>query len=161
MGVPREDLLQMTRALKRGLADVKAIRKALDRQVSKPISFLEALHLDATEAQALRGDSTTPDPLQDRPLLESLHTMLLEGEHLTSSEWEKFMASLTRPTHRLGYPPLPVPQEFGGYALQWELARRERGVVFRAHDAEGRDVAIKVFRKEVPLKAELPRVDGH
>ena len=43
MGVPREDLLLMTRALKRGFVDHKAIRKALDRQVSKPISFLEAL----------------------------------------------------------------------------------------------------------------------
>jgi hypothetical protein len=86
MAVPREDLLLMTRALKRGLADLKAIRKALDRQVSKPISFLEALHLDAAETQSLRGDSTMPDPQQDRPILDSLHTMLLESEHLTAPE---------------------------------------------------------------------------
>src|SRR5262245_47457319 len=120
MGVPREDLLLMTRALKRGIADVKAIRKALDRQISKPISFLEALHLGAAEVQTLRSDSTIPDPFQDRPLLDSLHVMLLEGEHLTPAEWEKFLASLTRPTSRVGYAPLPVPQEFDGYSLQWE-----------------------------------------
>lgn len=161
MGVPREDLLLMTRALKRGLADVKAIRKALDRQVSKPISLLEALHLGGAEAQALRGDPALPDPLQDRANLEALHAMLLDGEHLTASEWEKFMASLTRPSQRQGWAALAVPQDFDGYSLQWELARRERGVVFRARDGEGRDVAIKVFRKDVPVTGDLPRVDGH
>jgi tetratricopeptide (TPR) repeat protein len=160
MGVPREDLLLMTRALKRGLADVKAIRKALDRQVSKPIGLLEALHLGAADVQVLRGDSSPPDPVQDRAHLDALHSMLLDGEHLTASEWEKFMASLTRPTQRHGYAALAVPQEFDGYSLQWELARRERGVVFRAHDREGKDVAIKVFRKDVPVSAELSRVDG-
>ena len=160
MGVPREDLLLMTRALKRGLADVKAIRKALDRQVSKPIAFLEALHAGAADAQALRADASLPDPVQDRAHLDALRSMLLDGEHLTASEWEKFMASLTRPTQRHGYAALAVPQEFDGYSLQWELARRERGVVFRAHDREGKDVAVKVFRKDIPLSAELPRVDG-
>jgi serine/threonine protein kinase len=160
MGVPREDLLLMTRALKRGLADVKAIRKALDRQVSKPISFLQALHLGEGEVQALKADATLPDPIQDRGSLEALHAMLLDGEHLTPSEWEKFLASLTRPVHRHEYAALSMPQEFDGYALQWELARRERGVVFRARDKEGREVAIKVFRKEVPLTGDLPRVDG-
>lgn len=160
MGVPREDLLLMTRALKRGLADVKAIRKALDRQVSKPISFLDALHLGTGEAQTLRADATPPDPLQDRAHLEALHAMLLDGEHLTSSEWEKFMASLTRPTQRHGYAALAVPQEFDGYALQWELARRERGVVYRAHGPGGSDVAIKVFRKDAAVTGDLPRVGG-
>lgn len=160
MGVPREDLLLMTRALKRGLADLKSIRKALDRQVSKPISLLEALHLPAASVQALQADTSLPDPLEDRPQLEALHQMLLDGEQLTSAEWEKYVASLTRPTTRRGWAALPVPQEFDGYTLQWELARRERGVVYRAKDRDGREVAIKVFRKEVPA-AGLPQVDGH
>jgi tetratricopeptide (TPR) repeat protein len=160
MGVPREDLLLMIRALKRGFADPKAIRKALDRQVSKPISLLEALHLPAAEADALRGDSSLPNVLQDRPLLDSLKKLLLEAEQESSAEWEKFIASIARPTAR-NWGPLPVPQEFDGFTLQWELARRERGVVYRAKDKDGRDTAIKVFRKDVPVGGELPRVDGH
>jgi tetratricopeptide (TPR) repeat protein len=160
MGVPREDLLLMMRALKRGLADLKAIRKALDRQLSKPIGFLDALHLDRGHVETLRGDASLPDPVKDRPALESLRGMLYESDHLTPSEWERFMASLARPTERRGHPGLPVPQEFDGYALQWELARRERGVIYRARDREGRDVAIKVFRKEIPVTGTLPRVEG-
>ena len=160
MGVPREDLLLMMRALKRGVADLKSIRKALDRQVSKPISFLEALHLPTAQADALKADTALPDPGEDRALLDSLHTMLIEGEQLTSAEWEKFAASVSRPTVRKGYAALPVPQEFDGYTLQWELARRERGVVYRAKDREGRDVAVKVFRKDVPATG-LPLVDGY
>jgi len=160
MGVPREDLLLMTRALKSGVADLKAVRKALDRQVSKPISFLEALHLPPPQEAALKADGTLPDPGEDRALLDSLHTLLIEGEHLTSAEWEKFFASLSRPTVRRGFAGLPVPQEFDGYTLQWELARRERGVVYRAKDRDGRDVAVKVFRKEVPATG-LPLVEGH
>lgn len=160
MGVPREDLLLMTRALKRGLADLKSIRKALDRQVSKPISLLEALHLPSASAEALKSDASVVDPAEDRVVLESLHRMLLEAEQLTAAEWEKFVASLTRPTVRRGFAALPVPQEFDGYTLQWELARRERGVVYRAKDREGRDVAVKVFRKEVPATG-LPLVEGH
>src|SRR5262245_13329651 len=160
MGVPREDLLLMMRALKRGFADPKAIRKALDRQVSKPISLLEALHLPPAQAEALRADSTPPDPMQDRPLLDALQKVLVEAEQMTSAEWEKFAASLSRPTQR-HWGPLPVPQEFDGFTLQWELARRERGVVYRAKDKDGRDVAVKAFRKDVVAAADLPRVDGH
>jgi tetratricopeptide (TPR) repeat protein len=160
MGVPREDLLLMMRALKRGFADLKAVRKALDRQVSKPISFLEALHLPAAEVEALRADTTIPDPVQDRPLLDQLQKVLVDAEQMTSVEWEKFAGSFHRHTAR-HYGPLPVPQEFDGYTLQWELARRERGVVYRAKDKDGRDTAIKVFRKDVPLSGELPKVDGH
>jgi serine/threonine protein kinase len=70
------------------------------------------------------------------------------------------MASFARPTAR-HYGPLSVPQEFDGYTLQWELARRERGVVYRAKDKDGRDVAIKVFRQDVAVAGGLPRVDGH
>jgi serine/threonine protein kinase len=160
MGVPREDLLLMMRSLKRGFADLKAIRKALDRQLSRPIGLLEALHLPAASADALRADTSLPDPTEDRATLESLHQMLLDGDQLTAAEWEKFIASLSRPTARRGWPPLPVPQEFDGYTLQWELARRERGVVYRAKNREGRDVAVKVFRKDVPVTG-LPLVDGH
>ncbi|MBV8880102.1 MAG: hypothetical protein JO332_09080 [Planctomycetaceae bacterium] len=160
MGVPREDLLLMTRALKRGLVDLKALRKALDRQVSRPISLLEALHLAASAADALKADASPVDAAEDRAPLESLHQMLLDGEHLTSAEWEKFIASLTRPTARRGWPSLQVPQEFDGYTLQWELARRERGVVYRAKDRDGREVAVKVFRKDVAVTG-LPQVDGH
>ena len=160
MGVPREDLLLMMRALKRGFADPKAIRKALDRQVSKPIGFLEALHLPAAQAEALRSDTTPPDPLQDRPLLDVLQKVLLDAEQMTSAEWEKFAASLSRPAQR-HWASLSVPQEFDGFTLQWELARRERGVVYRAKDKDGRDTAVKVFRKEVEAGADLPRVDGH
>src|SRR6185436_6855337 len=109
MGVPREDLLLMIRALKRGFADPKAIRKALDRQVSKPISFLEALHLPAAQVEALRADTSTPDVLQDRPLLDSLQKLLLDADQETSAEWEKFIASLSKPSAR-HYGPLPVPQ---------------------------------------------------
>jgi hypothetical protein len=160
MGVPREDLLLMMRALKRGFADLKGIRKALDRQVSKPIALLEALHLPPAEADALRADATVPDALKDRPLLDSLQKQLVDAEHLTSAEWEKFAASFARPTTR-HFGPLCVPQEFDGYTLQWELARRERGVVYRAKDKDGRDTAVKVFRKDVAVAGDLPRVDGH
>ncbi len=160
MGVPRDDLLLMVRALKRGIADVKAVRKALDRQVSRPITLLEALHLGDAEAQALRADASMPDPLADRRILDGLCSMLLEGEYLAPPEWEKFAASLTRPAQRPGYPALPVPQEFDGFTVPWELGRRERGVVYRAKDRDGRDVAIKVFRKDVPVAADLPRVEG-
>jgi cytochrome c-type biogenesis protein CcmH/NrfG len=160
MGVPREDLLLMMRALKRGFADLKGIRKALDRQVSKPISLLEALHLSTAEADALRADSAIPDAVQDRPLLDSLQKLLIDAEQMTSAEWEKFAASFARPTQR-HFGPLSVPQEFDGYTLQWELARRERGVVYRAKDKDGRDTAIKVFRKDVAVAGDLPRVDGH
>ncbi len=160
MGVPREDLLLMMRALKRGIADVKAIRKALDRQVSKPISFVEALHLRTEEVQALQLDSSMPDPVQDRPVLEPLHQMLVEGEYEAPHEWEKFVASLVRPTQRQGHAGLSVPGEFDGYTLQWELARRERGVVYRAKDRDGREVAIKVFREDVKPADWLPKVGG-
>lgn len=160
MGVPREDLLLMMRALKRGLADQKAIRKALDRQLSRPISLLEALHLPAASEDALKADTTLPDPALDRTLLDALHQALRDGDHLSGADWEKFIASLSRPTARRGWAPLPVPQEFDGYTLQWELARRERGVVYRAKNRDGRDVAVKVFRKDVPVTG-LPLVDGH
>src|SRR5436190_22993647 len=160
MGVPREDLLMMIRALKRGFADSKAVRKALDRQVSRPISFLEALHLSAADAESLKGDHTLPDAVQDRPLLDSLQKQLVDAEQVTSAEWEKFAASLSRPSAR-HFGPLSVPQEFDGYTLQWELARRERGVVYRAKDKDGRDTAIKIFRPEVPVTGNLPRVGGH
>jgi hypothetical protein len=160
MGVPREDLLLMIRALMRGFADPKAIRKAQDRQLSKPISFLEALHLPAAEVEALRADGSLPDVLQDRPLLDSLKKLLLDAEQVSSAEWEKFIASLSRPTARR-WGPLPVPQEFDGFTLQWELARRERGVVYRAKDKNVRDTAIKVFRQDVPIQGDLPRVEGH
>src|SRR5258708_12163899 len=103
MGVPREDLLLMMRALKRGLADLKAIRKALDRQVSRPISLLEALHLPGASVDALRADSSLIDPVEDRAALESLHQLLLEAEALTPTEWERFIASLSRPTARRGW----------------------------------------------------------
>lgn len=157
MAVPRDDLLLMTRALKRGIADVKAIRRALDRQVSKPISFLESLHLSATDAEALTADTSLPDPVKDRPVLDDLQKTLTQGEYVSASEWEKFLASLTR-TARHGYEGVQVPGEFDGYTLQWELARRERGVVYRAKDAEGRDVAIKIFRADVPVEGDLPKV---
>jgi serine/threonine protein kinase len=150
----------MTRALQRGFVDLKAIRKALDRQASRPIGLLEALQLPASSADALTADSTLADPTEDRALLDSLHQLLREEEQLTAAEWEKFIASLSRPTVRRGWASLPVPHEFDGYTLQWELARRERGVVYRAKDREGRDVAVKVFRKEV-LATGLPRVDGY
>src|SRR4051794_36630766 len=110
MGVPREDLLLMMRALKRGVADLKSIRKALDRQVSRPISLLEALHLPGPQADVLKADTSLPDPGEDRALLDSLHSMLIEGEQLSSAEWEKFAASISRPTVRKGYAALPVPQ---------------------------------------------------
>ena len=161
MGVPRDDLLLMVRALKRGYADVRAIRKALDRQVSKPLSFLDALHLRPDEAQALKADAAMPDPVQDRPVLGPLQSALVQGEYLTAAEWEKFAGSLTRPSARHGFASLPLPQEFDGYTLQWELARRERGVVYRAKDAQGRDVALKAYRKEVEASKDLPRVEGH
>src|SRR6185503_21231622 len=148
------------RALRRGFADPKAIRKALDRQVSKPISLLEALHLPAAEADALRADASLPDVLQDRPLLDSLQKVLLDAEQETSAEWEKFIASIAKPSTR-NWGPLPVPQEFDGFTLQWELARRERGVVYRAKDKDGRDTAVKVFRKDVPVSGDLPKVEGH
>src|SRR5689334_579904 len=114
MGVPREDLLLMIRALKRGFADSKAIRKALDRQVSRPISLLEALHLPAADADALKADHSVPDAVQDRSLLDALQKQLVDSEQITSAEWEKFAATLTRPGVR-HYGPLPVPQEFDGY----------------------------------------------
>ena len=118
MGVPREDLLLMMRALKRGFADPKAIRKALDRQVSKPISLLEALHLPPAQVEALRADASVPDPLEDRPLLDALKKVLVDAEQMTSAEWEKFAGSFSRATQRR-WGPLSVPQEFDGYTLQW------------------------------------------
>lgn len=160
MGVPREDLLLLMRALKRGFADPKAIRKALDRQVSKPISLLEALHLTGAQRETLKADATLPDPVQDRPILDSLQKLLVDAEQITPAEWEKFAAGMARPTARR-WGPLEVPQEFDGYALQWELARRERGVVYRAKDRDGRDVAVKVFRPDVAVTGNLPRVEGH
>jgi serine/threonine protein kinase len=160
MGVPREDLLLMMRALKRGSVDLKTIRRALDRQTSRPIGLLEALNLPSAAADALRADSSLPDPVEDRALLDSLRGTLVEAEHLTGADWEKFIASISRPTQRRGWASLPIPQEFDGYTLQWELARRERGVVYRAKDPKGRDVAVKVFRKDVPVVG-LPLVDGH
>ena len=160
MGVPRDDLLLMTRALKRGLVDLKAVRKALDRQVSRPISLLEALQLPASSADVLKADTSLADPTEDRAMLDSLQQLLREEEQVTAAEWERFIASLSRPTVRRGWAALPVPQEFDGYTLQWELARRERGVVYRAKDRGGRDVAVKVFRKDVPATG-LPQVDGH
>src|SRR5438105_12417970 len=123
MGVPREDLLLMIRALKRGFADPKAIRKALDRQVSKPITLLEALHLPAAQVEALRGDASLPDVVEDRLLLDSLQKLLVAAEQETAAEWEKFVASIAKPSAR-HWGPLPVPQEFDGLTLQWELARR-------------------------------------
>lgn len=158
MGLPREDLLLMLRALKRGVADLKGIRKALDRRASKPISLLEALHLSAPAP--LAADAWVPDPAADRGTLDSLRDLLIEAGELKAAEWERFVASLARGHARIEHPPLTVPVEFDGYVLQWEVARRERGVVYRAKDREGKDVAIKVFRKEIPLLGELPRVEG-
>jgi tetratricopeptide (TPR) repeat protein len=160
MGVPRDDLLLMMRALKRGFADTKALRKALDRQLSKPISLLDALHLPASEAGSLRADPWTPDAVKDRALLEPLRDLLVEHEDLTAADWEKFVATLVRATERHAWPPLPAPREFDGYTLQWELARRERGVVYRAKDPAGRDTAVKVFRQDVAGTEGMPRVEG-
>ncbi|HEX7897087.1 MAG TPA: hypothetical protein VF950_04975 [Planctomycetota bacterium] len=157
MGLPREDLLLLTRALKRGTLDLKGIRKALDRRASKPISLLEALH--APDAPSLLRETWTPDPAADRALLDSLRDLLLETGELKAFEWDKFLASLSGKGHRVEYPPLAVPMEFEGYTLQWEVARRERGVVYRAKDRDGRDVAIKVFRKDIDAPG-LPRVEG-
>lgn len=158
MGLLREDLLLLTRALKRGTLDLKGIRKALDRRASKPISLLEALHVPNPEA--LLRETWIPDPSADRATLDPLRDLLLETGELKAFEWDKFLSSLTSKTRRLDFPPLAVPNEFDGYMLQWEVARRERGVVYRAKDKDGKDVAIKIFRKDVALQGELPRVEG-
>ncbi len=63
-----------------------------------------------------------------------------------------------QPQGRPDHPPLPVPQEFAGLKILWELARRQHGVVFRARDAEGREFALKVFRERVE---GLPEAEGH
>lgn len=159
MGVPRDELLLMVRALKRGIIDPKSIRKALHRQISRPVTLLEALHLPAADQEALRADESIPDASRDRDLLDTLRETLVSGEHVTPSDWEKFLASLSRPTGRAGYPGVDVPREFDGITLQWELARRERGVVYRAKDADGRDIAVKIFREGVEATG-LPRVNG-
>ena len=160
MGVPRDELLLMLRALKRGTADLKSIRKALDRMAARPVGLLEALHLPAADIEALRKDEGMPDPVADRANLDGLRQALLASEQMTAAEWEKFQGTLARPTHRMSAPPLAVPSEFDGLSIQWEIVRRDRGVVFRAKDAEGRVVAVKVFRQGVPIAGDLPRVDG-
>jgi tetratricopeptide (TPR) repeat protein len=160
MGVPREDLLLMLRAMKRGAADLKALRRALDRMSSRPLPLDEALHLDPDAAKALRNDTWSPDPQADRALLDELRRLLLDAGALSEAEWDRAAGSLVRSTVRIAHPPLPVPTDFDGYTLQWEIARREHGVVYRAKDREGNDVAIKVFRKTVPAQG-LPSVDGH
>ncbi|HYE99600.1 MAG TPA: hypothetical protein VEJ18_11850, partial [Planctomycetota bacterium] len=160
MGVPRDELLLMLRALRRGTADLKAVRKALDRMAARPVGLLEALHLPADQVEILRKDASMPDPTADRALLDGLREALIASEQMTAAEWEKFQATLARPTHRMSNPPLAVPSEFDGLSIQWEVVRRERGVVFRAKDAEGRVAAVKVFRRDVPITGEFPRVDG-
>jgi hypothetical protein len=157
MGLPREDLLLLTRALKRGTLDLKGVRKALDRRASKPITLLEALHV--SDPQALLREPWTPDPAADRHLLDSLRDLLIETDEIKTFEWDKFLASLSGRGHRVEHPPLAVPMEFEGFTLQWEVARRERGVVYRAKDRDGRDVAIKVFRKDIDVQG-LPRIEG-
>lgn len=157
MSLAREDVLVMIRALKRGWVDARGIHKALERQVRKPVSFLEALHLPAEQGEALRTDGSVPDPVADRAVLDQLRTALLSSGEESPGDWEKFVASLTRPPQRTGHAALPVPQEFDGLTLKWELARRERGVLYRAVDAAGREVAVKVFRSEA---AGLPKVNG-
>lgn len=156
--MPREDLLLLTRALKRGALDLKGIRKALERRASKPIGLLDALHVEHPDV--LLKDSWSPDVVADRALLDSLRDVLLESGELKSFDWDKFISSIASKTQRLGFPPLAVPMEFDGYTLSWEVARRERGVLYRAKDKDAKDVAIKVFRKDVPIRGELPRVEG-
>ena len=160
MGVPREDLLLMLRAMKRGAADSKALHKALDRMASRPIGIEEALHLDAATVKSLRNDTWSPDPQADRALLDELRRMLLDAGTLDKAEWERVVGSLVRSTVRVAHPPLQVPTDFDGYTLQWEIARREHGVVYRAKDRDGNDVAIKIFLKTVAAQG-LPSVDGH
>ncbi len=158
MGLPREDVLLLLRALKRGIADPKSVRKALDRRAAKPVSLLEALHVP--DPQALAKDAWTPDAAADRELLDSLRDLLVGSGELKAFEWDKIFASIVRPSARAGFAPLAVPMEFDGYTLQWEVARRERGVVYRAKDPAGRDVAIKVFRRDAPVQGDFPRVEG-
>ncbi len=159
MGVSREELLLLVRALKRGFADLKAIRKALERR--PPGALLEALRLKPALKEALRTDPSAPDPEKDRGILEPLREALIQAGYATPAEWEGFAASFVRAGERPAYPGIAVPREFDGFTLQWELARRERGVVYRARDAAGRDVALKVYRKDVPAAEGLPRVEGH
>lgn len=161
MAVPRDEILLLWRALRRGLADLKAARKALRHRLSHPVPLAEALRLDPAAREALARDASMPDPGADRESLEALGTLLRREEQLTAAEWERFLVSLEERGARASYPGLPVPQEFGGCTLRWELARRERGVVYRARDAAGREVAVKVFRKDVPASADLPRVEGY
>jgi tetratricopeptide (TPR) repeat protein len=161
MAVPRDEILLLWRALRRGRVDLKAVRKALRHRLSHPVSLEEALRLDPGEREALARDTSLPDPAADRASLEALGRLLCEEEQLTVGEWERFLASLEERGSRVAHEGLPVPREFGGCTLLWELVRRERGVVYRARDAEGREAAVKVFRKEVPAAPDLPRVEGH
>jgi tetratricopeptide (TPR) repeat protein len=161
MAVPRDEILLLWRALRRGLTDLKAARKALRHRRSHPVPLAEALRLDPAAREALARDASMPDPGADRESLEALGALLRQEEQLTAAEWERFLLSLEERSARASYPGLPVPQEFGGCTLRWELARRERGVVYRARDAAGREVAVKVFRKDVPASADLPRVEGY
>lgn len=161
MAVPRDEILLLWRALRRGWTDLKAVRKALRHRLSHPVSLPEALRLGSVEGEALARDASMPDPGSDRESLESLGALLRQEELVTPAEWERFLISLEDRGPRASWPGLPVPQEFGGCTLRWELARRERGVVYRARDAEGREAAVKVFRKDVPVADGLPRVEGH
>src|SRR5258706_367782 len=60
MGVPREDLLLMTRALKSGLAHPKAIRTALDRPRAKPTPLLCGPRLSPPRGPDHRGGGASP-----------------------------------------------------------------------------------------------------
>jgi tetratricopeptide (TPR) repeat protein len=160
MSVAREDVLLLYRALRRGWTDARGIRKALERHARKPISLAEALPISADRAAALSAEAALPDPAADRALLEVLRAALLASGEESAAEWERFAATLARPSRRHGHAALPVPREFGDLTLKWELARRERGVVYRAVRADGREAAVKVFRPSEPADPSLPRVSG-
>ena len=66
-----------------------------------------------------------------------LRAVLLEEGHATPAEWAAFVNSISAASRR-DHGPLDVPQEFDGCVLLWDLVRRERGVIYRARNADGR-----------------------
>lgn len=121
---------------------------------SPPVALslqLENATLDSVDVLARKN------PEQIRVELNAYASALLQSEFDDRiARYEEFSRSYDRAIHSAWYTSIVSPDnEFLGYRLVQEVARGAFGIVFKAQDKNGREVAIKLLHAEIRRKDEL------
>jgi serine/threonine protein kinase len=121
---------------------------------SPPVALPLQLTNVAIESVA---DISRKDPEQIRIELNAYASTLLQSDDANRfAQYEEFSQSYDRAIHTAWYTSVvPPDNEFLGYKLVDEAARGAFGIVFKAVDKDGREVAVKLLHAEIRRKSEL------